>query len=483
MNIPINEPTELNVADGLRLALGLLADGHHAEAEDIFAKVAAADPGNFEALQGRALALQGLEHHAPALAVFDQAMAICRDQLLTLTLNRSVSLAEIGESDKAMDAVNRVIAAAPHNWVAYLNRGLINMQMGLYQLALLDLDESLRLNPENDKALFGKGFCNLVLGNLRAGFTGYEHRLRDSIIEPPAPEWRGFDDIEDALMGSPTGPGMLKGKTILVHGEQGFGDSIMFGRFLPMLVAEGASVLAYLTKPVQPLFDGTPGVTMVDGEVARGRAGPKFDYWVRMMSLAHCFGVDESTVPEPLDLSRFLPQLNPATDHLRATLLEGAPEGTRLIGVCWAGSRKSRYDAHRTIPFDRLPLWVRGVRFVPLQEDVREEDREAYFAAIEAGRLVPPPRKYVDFGITAEVISALDGVISVDTSVLHLAGSLGVPTFAMISAFRAYWVWIQNRTDNPWYPSIEVFKQRRDGDWGDVVDRVSSRLVAGWPHA
>lgn len=459
------ENVELNVGDSLRLALGLYADGHMAQAGELFRKVAEAEPSNFEALSGLGLSLSGQEHHGAALEAFDRAVAVCREQLLTVTLNRSVSLAELGKSEEALRAVNHVIAAAPANWLAYLNRGLIQMQMGLYHSAIGDLDQSLFLNADNnDKALFGKGFCNLVLGNLREGFAGYEHRLRDSIILPPAPEWTGED--------------LIAGKTILVHGEQGFGDSIMFGRFLPMMVEQGAKVLAYLTKPVQPLFANLPGIELVDGEVASGRAGVPFDYWVRTMSLAYCFGVDTNTVPPPLDLARF------KATPLRARLLDHTPPGTRLIGVCWAGSRKSRYDAHRTVPFDKLPLRMdgyAGVKFVPLQEDVREEDRVAYFSAIDAGMLAIPPAKYTDFGITAEVIGALDGVITVDTSIVHLAGSLGVPTLAMISAFRAYWVWIQNRMDNPWYPSVEVFRQETDGDWSGVIDQVATRLADGWP--
>lgn len=457
----MHDRVELNPRDGLKLALGLFADGSFAEAESIFRQVAAVEPESFDAVNGVGLCLGELGRHEESLAWFDRAMALCLDQMIGLSLNRGRALGEMGNDrvDEAITLFNNVLRSRPGHLIALHNRALMFLQSGRYADALADLDAVLARDPENANALFGKGFANLVLGNLKQGFAGYEHRLKEDLIAPDAPEWDGAAS--------------LSGQAILAYGEQGLGDVILFSRYLPLMVDAGARVLAYVPKPVRPLIALLPGVEVLDDDRS---TWPKLDLWVRMMSLAAAFGTDRGTVPPMAGFA-----LPPASVQVWQRRIYAAhPDHVVLrVGLCWTGSTRSKYDAHRSVPLAALaPLAdLPGIEFFSLQKDVRESDQEAYGAMIGAG-MRDFTAGFASFVDTAAAMRALDLVVTVDTSVAHMAGTVGVPTIVMLSAFRAYWLWENAREDCPWYPSVKVIRQAKDGDWGDVIERVKAEIVA-----
>ena len=448
---------ELNIADSMRLAADLLAALRFSEAESLFRRVVELDRSNFLAAHAVGICLIEQGRNEESLSWFDRAGMIMREEMITLSFNRGKALGELGRTPEALSIYDNIVKMCPNHALAYYNRGLMLMQGGDYFSAIQDFNESLRLNANNDKALFGRGFANLVLGNYKDGFRDYEFRLKDDIGTINRPLWDGSQP--------------LSGKTILVHGEQGHGDSIMFMRYLPMLVDRGANVIAVLHPGVAPLAAHIDGVKIVSEDKT---TWPEFDYWVRTMSLALAFGTTENSIPPPIgikynngDLGRWRKIIGNDgffSDHFK-------------IGLCWAGSPKSRYDANRSVPLSALaPLFDRNhlpnIQLYSLQKDIRESDVEA-FKALDIIDLSPWLTNFYD---TAHAMKCLDLVVTVDTSIAHLAGTVGIPTIVMLTAFRTYWLWIEKMETSPWYPSVRLFRQKHDGNWPEVVSRVADEL-------
>lgn len=437
----------LNIRDAMLLAGDQFRTGQFREAELLFRQINKCDPDDFNAIHCIGVCLLEQEKAAEAMPWFDRAGELLRDELITVACNQAKACAETGDEAKALMLYEKVLRQQHNHMLAWYGKALVLLQQGRHQAAITMLDVVLENDPKNDKARFARGFANLVLGNYESGFADYECRLKDEIEEPKQPLWTGKED--------------LQGKTILVHGEQGLGDNIMFARYLPMLVARGAEVLVWVPASVKPLLAHLEGVQLIDGWRGDGKE-ISFDYWIRFMSLAWAFGTTQATVPPPVPL-----RLRP-----RQYITENFTEGKR-IGICWTGSRKSRYDAHRSVPLAALaPLFRLGHRIYSLQMDIRDEDREA-FCQLSPIDLAQHCHSFQD---TAEFIASLDCVITCDTSVAHLAGTVGVPTYVMLTAFRTYWLWIANQDRSPWYPSVRLFRQQRDGDWAPVIQRIVEAL-------
>lgn len=452
----------LNVPDAIYLASGLFDDCHYEEAERLFHAAEQAG-GGYPAINGRALCLNEMERSAEALPLFDQAYAFLRDEMISLASNRAKALTEAGRCDEALLIYSGLMQSAPTPLFRY-NRALTLLQMGRHEETIAECDEVLRVEPDNDKARFARGFARLVLGDYERGFADYECRLKDDIKEPGVPLWTGEQSLTD--------------KTILVHGEMGLGDNIMFMRYVPMMVARGAKVIIVVPESQKFMVDGIEGAEWRNADRA---TWPPLDYWVRFMSLAWCFRTTRETVQAPAPIKwdedrlqafwRALIDLTPAREfHMQLP---------KRVGLVWSGSRKSRYDQHRSIPLAELAplLTVPGVTFYSLQLDVRETDQEA-FANSRIVDLAPHLKTFED---TANAMKCLDLVITVDTSVAHMAGTVGVPTWVMLTTFRTYWLWIEKLKTSPWYPSVRVFRQERDGDWSSVVGQITGELTALGP--
>ena len=151
------------------------------------------------------------------------------------------------------------------------------------------------------------------------------------------------------------------------------------------------------------------------------------------------------------------------------------------VGLCWAGSPLSRYDEHRTIPLGLLDPLIRAApgktRFYSLQQDIRDTDKYAFECLTEDEVLTPIGPGFSDFRETAHAMKCLDLVITVDTSVAHMAGTVGVPTWTLLTKFRTYWLWLQGKSTTPWYPSFTLFRQSKDGDWESVIETVRAKLM------
>lgn len=447
--------TELNARDAMQIAHEHFFVGDYDRAAQAYQAVAAIEPGNFDAANGVGVARLELKEFDQALVWLDRAGTISMTQLIATALNKAVALGELGRTLEAITLLEGVLRLSPNDPKIHFNLGVLRMQIELFEIAIEDFEKALVLDPSESygSAKYARGFSNLVLGNYASGFEDFEHRAKDYVpIEPQhGEEW--------------TGDQSLVGKTILVHAEMGSGDTIQFGRYLPLMVECGAKVNAVVHPGLRPLFDGMRGITLYGED----EAWPKSDYWVRLMSLAHCFRTTVETVPAPLPFA-----YDPYCMSLWRNVIA---QNTINIGLCWSGNPKSKYDVHRSIParlFGQLVAleWRHPVKFYCFQQQVRESDRESFaeLGIMDLGPLL------TDFRETAHAMKCLDLMITCDTSVAHMAGTVGVPTWVMLTKFRTYWLWMRDLDATPWYPSMEMLKQKTDGDWPEVMQRVISKL-------
>jgi len=297
----------------------------------------------------------------------------------------------------------------------------------------------------------------LKAGLLREGWEQNEFRwmnepLRSLLPRAPIPVWTGQD---------------LHGKTVLIMGEQGIGDTIQFIRYAQPLKARGATVLVLLRKRMREIVEGVPGV---DAVYDLGDEVPDIDYRVPLMSLPHAFGTTLETIPSE---RAYVPLEPHRIDRWRREI---SSDGCLNVGIAWAGDPVGLRNPYKSIPLRLLaPLGrVVGVRFYSLQKGDAAGD--AAHAPPEL-RLVDLSSGIRDLADTAAIIGSLDLVITICTSVAHLAGALAKPVWTLLSD-PADWRWMERRSDTPWYPTMRLFRQSRQGDWTGVIEEVSQMLAA-----
>jgi hypothetical protein len=307
--------------------------------------------------------------------------------------------------------------------------------------------------PDFAQARFVESVARLTLGDF-SGWRGYEARWSVGLLASQrrsftAPLWLG--------------DGSLDGKTILLHAEQGSGDTIQFVRYAPMLAARGArKIVVEVQRELVRLLSGIAGIAVV----ARGDVLPPFDCHCPLLSLPLAFATELATIPADI------PYIAPA-DADRALWRQRLP-GRPLVGLAWSGARAHDNDLNRSLRFETLTplLDLPGVTFVSLQHDVREGDAPLLRARPDVLAL---GTAFGDFADTAAAIAALDAVVAVDTAVAHLVGAMGKPLFLLLP-FAADFRWLRERRDSPWYPTARLYRQPRFGDWDSVIDTLRQDL-------
>jgi tetratricopeptide (TPR) repeat protein len=360
---------------------------------------------------------------------------------------------EAEETFRQALALHPAYAEAHHNLANLMRRrGRTGMALSHYRAAL-------RANPMLAEGHYNLGHCLLQLGQFSEGLACYEWRWRTAEFKPrrcPQPLWDGTP---------------FPGRTLLVEAEQGLGDTLLFMRYLPLARALGGAVTFVCQPALHRLITETPGIGDV---IPAGMPLPHFDLHVPLMSLPHRMGTTVETIPPPtLRLSAG----DPLKAHWGERLAQGGP-GFR-IGLAWQGNPKASIDRDRSIPLAALaPLGrIPGVRLISLQKEYGREHIQALapdFRVEDLGPdLDPGPDAFLD---TAAVIANLDLVISCDTAITHLAASLGRPVWLLLCTVPD-WRWLAGRDDSPWYPTVRLFRQRRHGDWADVVTDIAAELT------
>jgi tetratricopeptide (TPR) repeat protein len=423
-----------------------------AQAADAYGKAIALQPALAPAWRERGLCLARLGRLDEALTSLDRALALVPEDAETVAA-RGIALYLSGRLDSALAVFDRALALAPDGAAIHNNRGLVLQALGRFDEALAGFEQALASRPQFAEAHWNKAFILILLGDYAAGWRLFEWRWRRGGSPParefPVPLWLGAES--------------LAGKTLLLHAEQGLGDTLQMLRYAPVLAARGARVLLQVQPPLVELASRVQGVAAVVGP------GDVFalDVHCPLMSLPLALGTRIDTVPAAV------PYLSAPEAKIAQWRARLGPRTRRRIGLAWAGSATHENDRNRSIALRALlPLLDADADIFSLQREYRPAD-EAVLRA--DGRIRSHAEALEDFSDTAALIEPMDLVISVDTSAAHLAGALGKPVFVLLPWVPDY-RWGLERDDSPWYPAARLFRQPRAGDWDSVIAEVAAAL-------
>ena len=419
-----------------------------------FRKAIELEPNSVDTLNNYCIALIFLKRYEEALTILDRALSTS-PEMAELFNNKGSALKNLGRFDEALASYDRAIALKPDYAKAHSNRGNCLDEMGRYDEALSGYKDALALQPDHADAHWGTALNRLRAGDLKIGWVEYEWRwkLRFPQIKQRhfrQPLWIGAEPID--------------GKVLLLHNEQGLGDALQFCRYVPLLAARGAHVVLEIDGPLKELLSGLTGVSHC---IAKGETPPVFDFHCPLTSLPLAFDTTLDTIPSAVP---YLSIGAHTTDWGARLHSHNRPR----IGLVWSGNPDHHNDRNRSIPLKTLlPLFDVEAQFVSLQKDIRSGDEVVLRERSNILHLGPELQSFVD---TAALIEHLDLVISVDTSVAHLAGALARPIWILLP-YVADWRWLLDREDSPWYPTASLFRQSQTREWHSVVDEMRRSLT------
>jgi hypothetical protein len=418
-------------------------------AEQGFARAARLQPdwATAHANLGAVLRRQGKPE--AAVASYRRSLALETDQAATLS-NLGNALRDLGRLEEAEAALRRSVALEPDTISYVYNLALLLRDRRCHAETAALLERVAASDPANAEYCWDLALSRLYMGDYRRGFEGYEARLglaRNPRRDIAGPRWTGDD---------------VTGKRVLLTSEQGFGDALQFVRYVPLLAERGAAIVLECLPELAELFAGLPGVV---GLVAKGAPLPPYDVWLPMASLPHVMGTTFDTIPA-------------ASPYLvappRPNLVIPRPRGTKLsVGLVWAGKTTPR---DRSWPLEELlPLFADPrVTFYSLQMGPRTAD----LARVGADRLlIDAAPALTSFADTAAVMARLDLIITIDTSIAHLAGALGRPVWVLLR-YVSDWRWQDEPLDSPWYPTMRLFRQSDPFDVKGPVAEMAEALNA-----
>jgi len=460
-----------------------------ADALASFERVIALSPRHAEAHNNRAVALAQLQRYEEALQAYERAIALKHDYAEAHN-NRGVALVQVGRTTEAMADFERAIALKADYAQAWNNRGLAFEELERPVDAIASYERALALQPSYPEALYNRGNalrsayrhrdaiasyeraltlepgyaaahwnladCLLLLGDFHRGWQEYEWRWKldrpDAAQRFEEPPWLGDSSLE--------------GRTILLYSELGFGDTLLFCRYAKRVASLGAKVVLHVQPPLVPLLAQLEGVTHA---VAQNSPPPPFDCHSPLMSLPLAFKTDLPTIPADIPYLRSDPA---RVEGWRQRL--GEKTARPRIGLVWSGSRKLRND-RRSMSLARvLELTGDWAEWVSLQTDMLESDIELLASRPDLRDL---GTALTDFADTAAAIELIDVLVTVDTSIAHVAGAMGKPVWIMLPRSAHDWRWMLDREDSAWYPTARLFRQTVDGDWANVIARVRAELI------
>ncbi len=438
------------------LGLALQGLGRFDAAIQAFEQAVALQPGHAEAQYSLGALLQQQNRPQDAVGPFARAVALQPDNA---AFRHALGSArhQAGDTAAALADYDAAIALRPDFAEPHGNRALILKDRGDLDGAMAALDRALGLKPDQPEVQLNQALIRLSRGDFQEGWRQYEARWGTRQLDPDRrsftmPLWDGSDG---------------RGRTILIWAEQGLGDTLQFCRYAPLLAGRGWRVVIEAPAPLTRLLGSLAGA------IVRpiGATELPIDCHCPLMSLPRLFDTVEATIPAKLSYLA----ADPAEIEHRRLGVDGPK-----IGLAWSGNPGTLtpehvlVDTRRSIPLARLAplLAVPGARFVSLQKDPREDPA--------AFGLLDPMPSVRDFADTAAIVAQLDLVISVDTSVVHLAGALGKQVW-LLNRFDTCWRWLQGRSDSPWYPNLRQFRQKAPGDWNSAIAAAASALQEASP--
>ncbi len=406
------------------------------EAELLFMQVVESDPRHAEAHHRLGIIAHMRGRWAEAAERIQHAIGISGGSA-GHHFNLALALHELDRHEAAAEACRAALRLKPGFVPALYTLGLVLKDLGRLDEAVTAYQAAGAREPDFAEAHYGEAYARLLAGDFAAGWRKFEwrRRLTPQRVAYPQPQWTGQD---------------IAGRTLLIHAEQGIGDTIQFARYVPLAASRAGKVILEVQPSLVRLFAG-----LADQVIGFGDPVPAADFQCPMMSL-------------PLALGGDIPAGTPCRG--------GQPAGTR-IGIVWRGNPDHVDDRRRSMTAEAMARCFAGfdVTLVCLQKD----RTEAELAAFAGQRVIDAAPQLTDFAETAAWVSGLDLVVSVDTAVIHLAGELGVPG-RLLLAFAPDWRWRLGRADSDWYPSLRLVRQAAPGDWDSVIKIIREEGEGTW---
>lgn len=411
--------------------------------------------GSSDALHMLGLMAFERKEYAKAVGLIDKAIALNPDNAAYYS-DRGLALQRLKYVEQALESYDQALAIRKDIAIIHLNRGNALKELRLLDAAIESYDNAIAVKPDYATAYWNKALEQLTLGDFDQGWKSYEWRWKEGSFPSPRrnfpwPLWLGDES--------------LGGRTILLHSEQGLGDTIQFCRYVPLVAALGARVVLEVEKPLLALLEQLDGVSAF---IAKGLPLPAVDCHAPLLSLPLAFKTTLSTIP---GTQKYL-----AADPLKVAEWEDrlGPKSMPRIGLAWSGRAEHQNDHLRSIRLaeliEHLPS---GLQYVSLQKEVRLADRDALESHTNIAHFGEALQDFTD---TAALIELMDVVISVDTSVAHLCAASGKSTWVLLP-FIPDWRWLLDRNDSPWYQSATLYRQENADDWHGVLNRVRDDLL------
>lgn len=442
---------------GLMLGRAYRELGRWGEAEKIYKNLAERNPENAEILVLLGTCLLILQRFTAAADACIQAIALNPGQA-EAHFKAGVAYLHLWNTDLAIQHLSRATALKPENPEATLQLAIALQRAGLLAAADAEYQRALSLAPDNPDVHWHYAEFLLLIGDYRNGWDEFEWRwLHEGFVsqkwEFPQSNWNGED---------------VRGKTILLHPEQGFGDTLQFVRYVRNVAALGARVLLGTPPELARLLADYPGT---EGVYLSPTLVPHFDLHCPLLSLPHVFKTDLDSIPSSVPYLHVNPTIEAPWKAYFAQF-----QSMFKVGLIWSGNPGQEHNRHRACRLSDLePLLTHThVAFFSLQKGAPASELHAKG---NESRIIDLSTRLIDFAETAAVMEHLDLLITTDTGPVHLAGGLGRPAWLLLSAIPD-WRWMVGREDSPWYPSVRLFRQTRTGVWTDVVERVARELDA-----
>ncbi|MEI7816746.1 MAG: tetratricopeptide repeat protein [Desulfuromonadales bacterium] len=409
-----------------------------------------------EACFNRGDALRGLKQFDAAVASYEQAIALKPDYAKAYS-NRGMALRELKQFHAAVASYDQAIALKPDYAEACFNRGNALRELRQLDAAVASFDRAIAIKPDYADAYWNKSLILLLDGDLDNGWKFYEWRWKTDKGASkkrnfPQPLWLGKESLFD--------------KTIVLHSEQGLGDTIQFCRYARFVADLGAKVIMEVESPLFGLLKELAGVSEL---IVKGNTLPEFDYHCPLLSLPLAFKTGLHSIP---CTEKYLCA---DTGKLSYWAKKLGDKTKPRVGLVWRGNRIHNDDHNRSTLLSALipQILQSDYQYVSLQKEVPDVEK----ATLEANQnMLHFGDELKDFTDTAALCELMDMVISVDTSVAHLSGALGKPTWVLLP-FSPDWRWLLYRDDSPWYPSVKLYRQKNIGDWSSVFAKVNADLV------
>ncbi|RKP52067.1 tetratricopeptide repeat protein [Trinickia fusca] len=451
-------PGHAGAHNNLGMALGAL--GHADEAVTHFQAAIAAEPRFVAAHFNLGNTLDAVGRHAEAATAFEAALALHAPFPAAL-LGLGNALSALGRPARAIPLLERAVGLDPQLSLAWLSLGNAHHALGAHDAALRAFDQALRVRPDLASARLNRAMTLLTLGDFTRGLPAYESRLEMATVATTAPA--ASSEALPRWHGEP-----IDGRTLLVAAEQGFGDTLQFIRFVPLVRERAAGVVVAVQPELLPLLAPLADTWRVT-IVARDSARPRADLYCPLLSLPLMLGMTPDTLPAP---KRYVDVPAAYRRRWRGSL---GGHARHKVGLAWSG----RIQAHenRTMPLAALePLFaLEGIDWIVLQPNLADADKHALADYARRAPIHRFDEKIRDFADTAAIADRLDAIVSIDTSVAHLAGALGKPLWLMLP-FAADWRWFTGSARSPWYPNARLVRQPAPGAWEEVVETVARAL-------